>query len=261
MKNIVVNQSKYTFSICTLVTNFIEYEEMVNSFKKAGFSDGNSEFNYIDNSNGNSEDAYSGLNKFLNLSNGEYIIICHQDVLLKYDNVEILQKCLQELDALDPDWAIVGNAGFNNFTEAYYRISDPHGENTKTGKLPSRVKSLDENFLVVKNEANLTLSHNLKGFHLYATDLVTIAYILGWNAYVVNFHLYHKSSGNDETESFASSKQAFIEKYAKVQSILLIRTVCTSMIITGNIFLNRLLNRERFYRMRRRFENVLASFK
>lgn len=259
MHNIKNHQSKYIFSICTLVTNFIEYEEMVNSFKNAGFTDANSEFNYIDNSNGNSDDAYSGLNKFLNLSTGKYIIICHQDVLLKYDSIEILQKCLKELDTLDSDWAIAGNAGFYNFTERYYRISDPHGDNTKIGNFPSLVKSLDENFLLIKNEANLSLSHNLKGFHLYATDLITIASILGWNAYVIDFHLYHKSGGNCN-ESFILSKQAFIEKYAKLSSNLYIQTTCTSIIITGNHFLNQLLNRRKIYSLRRRFEKMKNIF-
>lgn len=254
MKNITQENSYiYSFSVATLVTNFLEYQEMVNSFRDAGFDESNSEFIYIDNSNENIEDGYSGINKFLNRAQGKYIIICHQDVLLKYDDVEVLKACLIELDNLDSEWAIAGNAGFASFTQKFYRISDPHGENTQIGKLPANVKSLDENFLVVKNEANLCLSNNLKGFHLYATDLITIAKILGWNAYVIDFHLYHKSGGKCD-ENFMQTKKDFIQKYSQLMKPLYIQTTCTSMIITSSCFFNMVLNQKLFYSIRKKIE-------
>lgn len=256
MKNISEFHYNKTFSICTLVTNFTEYNEMIESFKNAGFNDEIAEFFYIDNSNGNSDDGYTGLNRFLNLATGKYIIICHQDILLKFDTIEILNQRIREMDSIDPNWAILGNAGFNGFTEKYYRISDPWGDNTRIGELPAKVKSLDENFLLIKNEANLALSHDLKGFHMYGTDLCTIASFLGWNAYVIDFHLYHKSGGNCN-ESFALAKQSFIDKYAKLIKMLYIRTTCTPLIITSNRFLNRFLNRKIFYSIRKRIENII----
>lgn len=256
MKNINELKALKVFSICTLVTNFSEYLEMIDSFKNANFNDENSEFFYIDNSQGNNDDGYTGLNKFLNLATGTYIIICHQDILLKFDHIAILSQRINEMDHFDPNWAILGNAGFNNFTEKHYRISDPWGENTHIGKLPAKVKSLDENFLLIKNEANLALSHDLNGFHMYGTDLCTIASFLGWNAYVIDFHLYHKSGGNCN-ESFAIAKQSFIDKYAKLIKTLYIRTTCTPMIITSNRFYNRFLNRKFFYSIRKRIENII----
>lgn len=249
-------QTTKKFSICTLVTNFDEYSEMSASFKKAGFNEENSEFFYIDNSNGNSDDGFSGLNKFLNLSTAQYIIICHQDILLQFDNIDILNQRITEINILDPNWAILGNAGFNQFTEKFYRISDPWSSDTRIGQLPAKVKSLDENFLLIKNEANLTLSHDLKGFHMYGTDLCTIASFLGWNAYVIDFHLYHKSGGNCN-ESFILAKKSFIDKYSKLLSTLYIRTTCTPMIITVSPFLNRLLNRKIVYSIRKRIETLL----
>lgn len=258
MKNINENSitTNKLYSICTLVTNFDEYQEMIDSFKCAGFTDNETEFFYIDNSNGNSEDGYTGLNKFLNLATGKYIIICHQDVLLKFDTINILNQRIREMDNFDPHWAILGNAGFNGFTEKYYRISDPWGENTHIGELPAKVKSLDENFLLIKNEANLALSHDLKGFHMYGTDLCNIASFLGWNAYVIDFHLYHKSGGNCN-ESFVIAKQSFIDKYSNLIKTLYIRTTCTPMIITPNRLCNKLLNRKFFYSIRKRIENIV----
>lgn len=257
-----INQSNKTidFSICTLVTDLQEYEEMLKSFEMAGFTDENSEFLYIDNSNGNAHDGYSGLNKFLNIASATYIIICHQDILLDFDTIHVLKQRISELDILDSDWAILGNAGFAGFTEKFYRNSDPWGSNIHIGELPAKVKSLDENFLLIKNEANLSLSHDLKGFHMYATDLCTIAHFLGWNVYVIDFHLYHKSAGNCNT-SFAQARQAFINKYTKILSPLSIRTTCTMMIITSSPKLNWLLNRKIVYSFKKRLENIKSKLK
>jgi len=262
-KMLNINKLKDTkkFTICTLVTNFLEYKEMVDSFKYAGFNKENSDFFYIDNSRRNIEDGFSGLNKFLNLATGKYIIICHQDILIKYDNVDALNQRIDEINALDSNWAVLGNAGFSGFTKEYYRISDPWGDNTKIGQLPALVNSLDENFLLIKNEANLALSHNLNGFHLYGTDLCAIASILGWNAYVIDFHLYHKSGGNYD-ENFSNARKMFIKKYANIISwFYIFRTTCTKMIITHSYFLNRLLNRNFFYILLKSLEkNKRSSF-
>lgn len=253
MKKLTQTTLLYEFSVCTLVTNLQEYQAMVDSFKNAGFNEQNTEFIYIDNSEGNAYDGYSGLNRFLNTADGKYIIICHQDILLNFDNIDTLRQRITEMDTIDPAWAILGNAGYGDFNTKLYRITDPWGENQKVGKLPAKAKSLDENFLLVKNEANLALSRNLKGFHLYATDLCTVAAILGWNAYVVDFHLYHKSAGSC-SESFFAAKQAFIEKYSHHSKPFAIRTTCTMMIITSYSFLNSFLNKKFFYSIKKRLD-------
>jgi hypothetical protein len=254
MKKLTQVIPHYEFSICTLVTNLSEYQEMIESFKNAGFTETISEFLYIDNSKGNIFDGYSGLNKFLNTAEGKYIIVCHQDILLNFDNIDVLRQRIAQIDTIDPDWAILGNAGYGDFNTKLYRITDPWGENQKMGELPAKAKSLDENFLLIKNEANLALSHNLKGFHLYATDLCTIATILGWNAYVIDFHLYHKSAGSC-SESFFASKKAFIKKYSHHTKPFAIRTTCTMMIITGYDVLNRLINKKFFYSIKKRWDS------
>ena len=80
--------SQYRYSICTLVTNPSEYDEMVESFFNAGFKPDFCEFLYCDNSQFNQLDAFVAYNVFLNSAKGKYIILCHQDILLKYDGIE-----------------------------------------------------------------------------------------------------------------------------------------------------------------------------
>jgi len=185
---------KIQYSICTLVTDQIQYGEMMESFIKAGFSVDDCEFIIADNTRANDFDAYSAINRFLREASGKYIIICHQDVLIEYDKEPLLKTRLQELDKLDARWGIVGNAGAKDLYNTPMAITE-NGELFRKGELPSKVSSLDENFILLKAESNLAVSADISGYHLYGTDICLIAECLGWNCYVINFNITHKSSG------------------------------------------------------------------
>jgi hypothetical protein len=102
----------YRYSVCTLVTRKEEYQEMLNTFIQVGFTTDICEYLMIDNSEVNIMDAYEGINSFLQNATGEYIIICHQDILLTETSTQaILDKRIDEMNNLDPQWAILGNAG------------------------------------------------------------------------------------------------------------------------------------------------------
>ena len=246
------------FSVCTLVTNTKEYEEMVASFCKAGFTDENSEFLYADNSKGNQYDGFTGTRAFLTQSAAKYVIICHQDVVLSYDGFDRLYSCVEELEKTDPHWAIAGNAGYIDSNCKAIRISDPYGMDVSIGPFPAKVRSLDENFLIVKKSSGLTPSYDLRGFHFYATDLCLVADILGYNAYVIDFHLYHKSGGNCD-ESFFTAKQRLIDKYRRVFQSRFIRTTCTPLYLSGWSFLNTLFNRKLMYSLKKRIDFIHAK--
>jgi len=231
----------YKYSICTLVTNPDEYQDMLQSFVNAGFNTSFCEFLHIDNSQHNSFEAFSGLNKFLQEAQGKYIILCHQDILLNYDNLEVLEQRIAEIEAKDPKWAIIGNAGAVGIKNKVYRITEGDGVFRKCGHPPAKVVSVDENFILVKKEANLALSGDLSGFHLYGTDLCIIASILGYSAYVVNFHLLHKSKGNAD-KSFFTIKENLINKYSKAFEARFIETTMTKFFFSNSSFLNKLMN-------------------
>src|SRR4051812_23142993 len=144
---------KYQYAICTFVTNWDEYGRMLESFIAAGFTTDDCEYRYADNTAGNSFDAYQGVNQFLQNADAEYIIICHQDILLKFDKRADLNRRLVNLDALDNNWAVAGNAGTNNPYLLSMKITHGDMVTHKVGVLPSKVNSLDENFLLVKKSA------------------------------------------------------------------------------------------------------------
>lgn len=228
----------FKFSICTLVTRPHEYVEMVDSFVKAGFDPKSCEYLYIANIGVNHYDAYSGYNLFLQAAGGEYIILCHQDILLKFDRREVLEQRIHELDALDSTWAVLGNAG-----GAVIRISDSSVE-YNTGPFPAKVDSLDGNFILGKREANLCLSHDMAGFHFYDTDLCRIAKVLGRTSWVVDFHLYHKGRGNID-DHFFLVRDRLISKYRSALRGGMIQGTCAKIYLSGNAFATWLFNPSR----------------
>ena len=238
-----INQirSKYKYSICTLVTDISEYEKMINSCQKKGFDKKNTEFLHINNINNNQYDAYSGLNHMLNTAAGEYVILCHQDILLNFDNETVLNDCLSILNNKDKNWALAGNAGGDSHTR-YRRITDPHGT-SNIGNFPQRVKSLDENFIVVNVKNRLSLSGDLNGFHMYGTDICIIADILGYTSYVINFHLQHNSAGNKD-KSFYRSEKELTKKYQKSSKSRFIKSATAKLYISPSSILTSLFNKK-----------------
>lgn len=203
----------FKYSICTLVTRAAEYAGLLKNFQERGFAANDCEFLFIDNSGENHFDAFGAYNHFLRIARGEYVILCHQDIDLIDDGRKELDDLLRELTQLDPQWGVCGNVGVKEDGRFVHRITDPYGPNrSKGGPFPVKVVSLDEQFMVVRHDRNLALSHDLHGFHWYAADLCMVASMLGSSVYVINFHLYHKSTGNIDAV-FHACRKAFTRKY------------------------------------------------
>ena len=240
------------FEFFTLVTRFEEYKEMVNSAKKSGFDRNDVSFTYFDNKNKNEFDGFSGLNEALRSSNAEYIIYCHQDILFNYDDYNKLINCIEKLNTIDPLWAVAGNAGKTENGHLKIKITDPNGLEQTKGPFPSKVISLDENFLIINNRYNVSSSYSMWGFHLYGIDLCTNAINLGLKCYVIDFHLYHKSAGNID-RSFYESREKFIKVQYERLKRKFFSTTCTSFYVTNNIILNFILNSKIINSLLRRF--------
>ncbi|NCD70357.1 hypothetical protein [Mucilaginibacter agri] len=235
-------QPEYEFSVCTLVTNKAEYAEMVTSFIDAGFSKDICEFRYIDNSTDNSFDAYAGLNLFLQHAKGRYIILCHQDILINFDDISILRNCIDDIAVIDKNWGILSNAGGlegDLYRRYVLNVAYPDGLHQMVGTLPHKVASVDENFIVVKRSANLALSSNLKGFHLYGTDLCLIAELLGYSAYAINFKITHKSLGNPNKDYYRI-QESLIDKYAYFMRSRRIVTTISDFYLSASKFRTKL---------------------
>jgi len=223
----------FRYSICTLVSKPREYEEMINSFVQSGFTPEICEYLCIDNSNANTYDAFSGLNRFLREAKGEYIILCHQDILLHDHTISDLDKRLEEMDVIDANWGVLSNAGGINLKYVAMHVTQNSGNRLIEHLLPLKTKTVDENFILVKNTSNLALSHDLKGFHMYGTDICLISETLGFTSYIIDFNLTHKSDGNADA-SFYKIRKKLMRKYQKAWRGRFMSTTITRFYISGN---------------------------
>jgi hypothetical protein len=220
----------FTFSICTLVTDHEEYAGMVASCKEAGFDD--SEFIYADNGSGNRFDAYTAINRFIQEAKGKYVIICHQDILFR-DSRKYLEELIGQTDTLDPDWAVLSNAGAVAPNYFSMLVSYPDGTTVKKGNPPQKLCTVDEHFILLKASANLAASADLKGFHFYGTDLCLVADTLGYSAYSIPFNILHKSKGKINPE-FYDLKHTIVKKYNRSLRGRWIQTTITRFYISGS---------------------------
>lgn len=222
------------FSICTLVSDLGQHAAMAESFVAHGFGPEMAEFLILDNSGGNRWDAFQGIARLLAAARGRYAILCHQDVRLIGDGAAALLARLAELDRSAPDWALAGNAGGQADGALAIRISDPHGEDQRRGRLPARVESLDENFIVLRRDWPVGLSADIGGFHLYGADLCLQARLAGRSAWVVDFHLRHLSGGTAGAD-FLRAQARFEAKYTPLlRPGQRIRTTCTWLRVPGS---------------------------
>ena len=185
----------FAYTFCTLVTDRKLYDAFFDSAKAAGFGS-DCEFLTVNNINTTQADAYHGLNSMIERSQGNILILCHQDILFDFDNRSVLEDRLKKLEQKDNNWGVCGVAGFPlNGKYQVTRITDKFGDNQMFGDFPSQAICLDECFLITKRKSGVRLSGDIFGFHLYGTDICLIAEILGYKSYVIDFHLRHLGNG------------------------------------------------------------------
>lgn len=229
------------YSICSLVTDLNEYREMVDSAKRAGFDGDDVEYLFSDNSERNTLDGFSGFNRFNDEATGEYLIMCHQDVLFNFDTRQVLDKRIEELNSLDADWALAGNAGKTHSGHAAIRITDPFTKNIKQGTFPAKAQTLDENLLIYNRKKSISSSNRLKGFHLYGSDLCLNAENLGYSNYVIDFHLFHKSKGNPNASYFKIQKELIAIQRARKRGTV-IHAMCSRFYVSSSRLAMAILN-------------------
>lgn len=220
------------YTIATLVSDRSQYDAMLASFRANGFTDADCEFLYADNTGPEQCGAYAGLNALLNAARAPYVILCHQDVRLVDDDRAVLDARLSDLETRDSDWALAGNAGGIGPGKLALRISDPHGRNVSVGDLPARVSALDENFIVVRRNARIGFSRDLEGYHFYGADICLHAAVMGFNAYVIDFHLEHLSAGKKGTD-FGAMEEAFRAKWSRALAPRWLQTTCALLRLSG----------------------------
>lgn len=223
-----IPSDSFTYSICTIVNDMDEYELMKTTFINCGFTETAAEYLYFDNTGGNKYDAYSAIKQALGNAANRFIIMVHQDVRC-IDPVEKLNALLNNLNDMDPNWAVCGNAGVAGYHEKAINISYEN-EIWTNEQIPIKVKTLDENFLILDTQKKIQLSPLLSGFHMYGTDLCLHAGSNGYTCYVLPFMVKHLSKGN--LKNLNEYIPYFLKNAAYATSPGYVETTCTKFYLS-----------------------------
>jgi hypothetical protein len=222
------------FEIHSFVNDESLYEDMRRSFADAGFSD--DAFVALSDS---SDDPYAAITRIGRESGARYPILCHQDLLaVDGSGRDRLLAALKELDALDPDWVVAGNAGVMRSGRIVVRLVDPDAGSTGE-PLPLPVVTLDEQFLVFNGRRHPRCSEGLSGFHLYGADVCLNALTSGGSAYVVDFPLRHLGKATTGP-AFEHAKSRFASVWSRRYRFLFVPTTVDIIFISRSATLKRL---------------------
>lgn len=233
------------FDVYTFVTDDEQYRELLGSFAAAGFAPPLARFVALhDRRSPNGSDPYALIARIGTERNRQHVILVHQDVRLDQGaGVDELVGALQQLDGLDPDWVVAGNAGGTSDLRLVRRLRDPHGASTDD-TLPARVVSLDENFLVFNPARAPRCSPDLGGFHFYGTDVCLNALKGGGTAYVIDFPVTHLSSGRRGPD-YDDGRARFVEVWQRRFLLAVVRAPTEILFLSRSGLLRRLLDSPR----------------
>lgn len=181
---------------------------MRGSFEAGGFLPPDVEYRIVDNTASNAMDAYQAYDYFRDTTVARYLMLVHQDVLLKDTNCSTLLEKISKLDSLDPSWAMAGNAGKqDDWLRGPICLEDQSGLHCdRAYTYPAEVFSLDENFLIFNLRNNFQRKDVGAGFHFYGTILSLSADVAGLRSYVIDFQLKHLSKGTIDEAFFDAKK-------------------------------------------------------
>ena len=143
-------------------------------------------------------------NRALDATTEEIVIFAHHDVYLPLGWDDILRARIAEVEAMDPNWALLGAFGVALDVRHFGPVwSSSLG--MVVGRVPltpEPVQSYDEMVIIMRRSAGLRFDETLPDWHMYGTDIVQTARAAGRGAYVVALPCihndrYHRALGND----------------------------------------------------------------
>lgn len=156
-----------------------------------------------------------GYNRGLDATQADYVIFAHQDVYFPPDWHDHLAQAIVDVEALDPNWAILAPFGICAQTRTDVGDVWSSGVGGRIGaafKTPRAALTVDELVIVMRRHAGLRFDLKLPGYHLYGTDLVQMAWAAGKGVYIASLPVIHNDTfkaalGSDFTECYAYIRQ------------------------------------------------------
>lgn len=195
----------------------------------------------------------------LSATSAPVVVFAHQDVYLPKGWGEVLEKCLLQLDEMDPEWAIAGVVGIEADGHSVGKLwSTGLGrEIGKTFYTPVPAVSLDEVVLIVRRASGLRFDEKLPSFHLYGTDVVQTSLKRAGGAYIICAPLIHNSTAVRRLDANFMSAYRYMQ--LKWRADLPIRTPVTVINQSGEglTVSNNWLGKNRLRRAIRRLPGLI----
>ncbi|MFZ4599719.1 MAG: hypothetical protein ACOYNN_13825 [Terrimicrobiaceae bacterium] len=212
-----------------------------------GFPDSECEYLICDNREKNAFSAFEAVRSFLVNAKGKYVIIIHQDAFPQEPYEKLLSR-IRQVETHDARWGVIGNAGKSRQApmEGFLSLETHAGLYRLTAPFV-QVDTIDENVMVIRNGAGITVSADLEGYHFYAFDICSVAARLGFTVYVIEFQWKHLSPGTID-KSFLKARKALERKMSLYHVDSSAMTTCTSL-YWGKVLRNELASACRAVRM------------
>jgi GT2 family glycosyltransferase len=198
-------QSKKKFSIVTLVHNKKQYRDFVEDLSKQNI---NEEFEVIPLFNFNNE--YKGCSEALNIgldvSDGEHIILCHQDLRVNENWLSNISQKISKLNHSKINWGVLGMAGgySGNVEKALTFLTNDSAINLyrqRYGDI-SECQCIDELCLIVKNGNSIRFDEKVfDHYHVYGADFCLQYMLYGFKNFVIDAECVHISNGMDNLKN------------------------------------------------------------
>jgi hypothetical protein len=215
-----------TFSVCCLVSDWLAYKKARTAYSERGFSSDLCEFLVADNTQGNEFSAFEAVRCFMREARGRYVIVAHQDAW-PLEAAEKLLGRISEVERHDPAWGVIGNAGVGGEAgSGSARSIELPDERHELGRPFVRVRTIDENVMIIRHGTGITASADLDGYHLYAFDICSIARRLGFSCYVVDHMWRHESHGSIDA-GFLDARDRMEHKLREADHAGTEQTMCT----------------------------------
>jgi Sulfotransferase family len=128
----------------------------------------------------------------------DLVVFVHEDVLLVEGWQSAFERSLQALEREDPEWGLVGAAGWDFAGSSAGHWNDPHGDcDFMAGALHLPVRQIDEHLMGFRRSRPLPLDAALPGIHNLGLDLALSFARFGRRTYVVDAPTIHKYADAD----------------------------------------------------------------
>ncbi|HOX56471.1 MAG TPA: hypothetical protein P5205_06695 [Candidatus Paceibacterota bacterium] len=125
------------------------------------------------------------------------VMFVHQDVYLPEGWLRTAQNAVGILSKIDPDWGVLGCWGVRPSGERAGFVYDGGWRRILGGPFEGgqEVESLDEVVLILRKSSGLRFDQQLRGFHMYGTDICLEARRRGMKCYAISAFCVHNTNG------------------------------------------------------------------